>query len=72
MKTPDPHLRKPVFQHDWARHVPIQEVIDYLNQLLEQGETHVNICDSEWDQSLEISPSHGDDRLGDRFYEAAE
>ena len=26
-----------------ARHVPIQEIIDYLNQLLERGEAHVDI-----------------------------
>jgi len=62
MKTPDPHMRRPVFQHDWAAHVPIQEVVHYLNQLLEQGETHVDIWSYEWDRSLEISPSHGDDR----------
>ena len=62
MKTPDPHLRKPVFQHDWASYVSIQEVMDYLNLLLKQGETHIDICSFEFDQSLEISPSHGDDR----------
>ena len=62
MKTPDPWLKRPVFQHDWTHHVPIQEITSYLNQLLEQGETHVAIWTYEWDLSLEISPSHGDHR----------
>ena len=62
MKTPDPYLKRPVFQHDWAGHVPIQEIMSYLNQLLEKGETHVDIRTHEWDLSLTISPSHEDDR----------
>ena len=62
MDTPDPHLRRPVFQHARAGRVSIQEIMSYLNQLLEQGETHVAIQTYEWDLSLEISPSHGDDR----------
>ena len=62
MKTPDPYLKRPVFQHGCAWYVPIQEITSYLNQLLEQGETHVNIWTYEWDLSLEISPSHGNDK----------